>query len=106
MPKYAIQTPGDQPQADTQDQAHDTQSKDTTNHDGAEPSIRDTLAAMQAKIDAQAAQIAAMGTAVPAKAKETELPTEAEGMAQAAKLGQNVLSQAGWCIAPAVAAKA
>ena len=106
MPKYAIQTPGDQPQADTQDQAHDTQTKDTPEDDGAEPSIRDTLAAMQAKIDAQAVQIAAMGTAVPAKAKEADLPTEAEGMAKAKKTGQNVLSQAGWCMASAVVAKA
>ena len=47
-----------------------------------------------------------MGAAVPAKEKEAALPTEAEGMAQAKKLGQNVLSQAGWCMAPAVAAKA
>jgi hypothetical protein len=94
MPKHTIHTPGDDPQADTQAD------------DGAEPSIRDTLAAMQAKIDAQAAQIAAMGKAVPAKAKEAELPTEAEGMALAAQRGQNVLSQSGWCMAPAIAAKA
>lgn len=99
MPKHEIHTPGEQPQADTQAQ-------DTHTDDGAEPSIRDTLAAMQAKIDAQAAQIAAMGTAVPAKAKEADLPTEAEGIALAKKRGQNVLSQSGWCVAPAVAAKA
>jgi hypothetical protein len=94
MPKHTIYTPGDEPQTETPEA------------DGAEPSIRDTLAAMQAKIDAQAEQIAAMGKAVPAKAKEVDLPTEAEGMAQAKKTGQNVLSQSGWCMAPAVAAKA
>jgi hypothetical protein len=94
MPKHTIHTPGDEPQTDTPDA------------DGAEPSLRDMLAAMQAKIDAQAAQIAAMGTAVPAKAKEADLPTEAEGMAQAKKTGKNVLSQSGWCMALAVPVKA
>jgi hypothetical protein len=94
MPKHTIHTPGDEPQTES----HEA--------DGAEPSIRDTLAAMQAKIDAQAAQIAVMGTAVPAKAKEADLPTETEGMAMAKETGQNVLSQAGWCMAPAVPVKA
>jgi hypothetical protein len=94
MSKHTIHTPGEQLQADT------------PTDDGAELSIRDTLAAMQAKIDAQTEQIASMGQTAPAKVKEAELPTEAEGMAQAKKTGQNVLSQAGWCMAPAVAIKA
>lgn len=110
MPKHTIHTPGEKPQEAAQE-AQLAPNEVT----GEEPSIRDTLADMQAKIDAQAAQIAgharelaAVGIAQTSSAKtQTKtLPTEAEGMALAAKLGHSVLSESGWCVAPPVPQKA
>jgi hypothetical protein len=106
MSKHTIHTPGNLPPSIPDENGHLGSEINSRKSDGAESSLRDILAAMQAKIDAQEAHIAAMRKVVPVKLKEASLPTEAEGMAQAKETGQNVLSQSGWCMAPAIATKA